>query len=266
MKKIVVLFIVVLMVFGIVGPVQASNVPVKQVLIYGPSTVLVGQVFSPSIVITGNGRANVVFDFPKNVVAAVAYYGGEKLTRLENENSILFYPSKVLKPRQSYWYTFAITTRGDLNTGPANWVRVQYGKTVTMGMITITKPIVSPVLKWNIAIPMVAVGYKPYTAYVTANNPSSEPVVFDVMVKVLFEGGCDKSATPKFSGGEMYWSRGDYTGYEIYWRGTVPAHGSYTLSIETASGQNVGTFNLIYFKDLKNPSVTPTTGVVTVVP
>jgi hypothetical protein len=262
------MFVLILAVV-LVTPVQAASnaVAKEKVVVSAPSGAVAGASFQATVTVSGEGRNELSLVFPKDVVAKVSCQSGG-LTMSQTQQTFVYKLDRVLKPHSSYRYTFTVVLNNSLKSpSVATWLKISGKRSLLqVQTIKIATPTVTQKVLWNIAIPNSAVGNKPYSITVTVINNSSSSLPFDLSVKLLFDGGTNKSAYPQLTGGELYNAIGNSTGYEMFWRGTVPAGSSYTLNIQTASGTSTGTFSILTVKNVLYPMDPATTGKIVIVP
>ncbi len=112
-------------------------------------------------------------------------------------------------------------------------------------------PTPQPALSYSISSPAsIAAGGVPFSIFVTVSNPASIDQSFDLAAEVLFAGGDNRDVTPTLTGGEIYGGSGGTSGLTQYWRGMVPAGGSFQMELDTASGPTPGTYDLFTLSDL----------------
>jgi hypothetical protein len=141
---------------------------------------------------------------------------------------------------------FSVTLTSDGGLGlPLVLVKAD-GVVVGQKLIDITVP----GLLWNVAVPTPMIyGERPFSVFVTVNNPANVDVAFDVSAE-LFHVATDRSVFPEIFGGEIYNMIGNGQSLTIFWHGIVPAGESMTMNLGTASGTGLGTFDLLVLTDI----------------
>lgn len=255
MKKLFLMLVVFVLVFGWVSPASAEAKVKPSLTVIAPESGFQGDTLTVKLVMDNLSKTNTGLGYtitlPKTTVDNVTLTanGQKVVTKRDRKNWVFVWNSaKRISGSTSavVEISFSLTAQSSGEEMPL--VKVKSGSKV----IEKTIEVKVPTLSWSFeSLNEFFVGGEMITIKEMVVNNFNIPLSFDSSTFVP-KGATDGTLLRSIDGdgSEVYDFIQNELGTTIFWRGTVPAHGTFTMEMYTFPGPTAGNFTLFEFTDL----------------